>query len=42
MSKSPVKIAVSGAAGQIGYALLFRAAAGQLFGEKCPVWLSLL
>lgn len=39
---SPIKIAVSGAAGQIGYALLFRIASGQLFGENRPVSLSLL
>ncbi|MBE8157960.1 MAG: malate dehydrogenase, partial [Betaproteobacteria bacterium] len=38
----PIKIAVSGAAGQIGYALLFRIASGQLFGENRPVALSLL
>ena len=37
-----IKIAVSGAAGQIGYALLFRIASGGLFGDKCRVALSLL
>ncbi|MGI9297747.1 MAG: malate dehydrogenase [Gammaproteobacteria bacterium] len=42
MEKKSVKIAVSGAAGQIGYALLFRVASGQLFGPKMPVFLSLL
>ena len=42
MNDSPMKIAVSGAAGQIGYALLFRIASGQLLGEKQPVTLSLL
>lgn len=42
MSKKMIKIAVSGAAGQIGYALLFRAASGQLFGPNMPVFLSLL
>jgi malate dehydrogenase len=37
-----VKVAVTGAAGQIGYALLFRIASGQLLGEDTPVHLSLL
>ena len=37
-----IKVAVSGAAGQIGYALLFRIAAGHLFGPKCKIALSLL
>ena len=36
-SKSPVKVAVTGAAGQIGYALLFRIASGQLLGPDQPV-----
>ena len=40
--KSPVKVAVTGAAGQIGYALLFRIAAGEMFGKDTPVDLSLL
>ncbi len=40
--KSPVRIAVTGAAGQIGYALLFRIASGQLLGNKQPVILQLL
>ncbi len=40
--KSPVKVAVTGAAGQIGYALLFRIASGQLLGPDTPVQLSLL
>jgi malate dehydrogenase len=39
---SPVKVAVTGAAGQIGYALLFRIASGQLLGPDTPVTLSLL
>ncbi len=39
---SPVKVAVTGAAGQIGYALLFRIASGQLLGPDTPVHLSLL
>src|SRR5437588_3222311 len=42
MSNSPVKVAVTGAAGQIGYAILFRIASGQLLGEDTPVHLSLL
>ena len=42
MSQSPVKVAVTGAAGQIGYALLFRIASGQLLGPDTPVTLSLL
>ncbi|MGI8414455.1 MAG: malate dehydrogenase [Solirubrobacteraceae bacterium] len=37
-----VRVAVSGAAGQIGYALLFRIASGQLLGPDTPVHLSLL
>jgi malate dehydrogenase len=39
---SPVKVAVTGAAGQIGYAILFRIASGQLLGADTPVHLSLL
>src|SRR6202161_436205 len=42
MSKSSVRVAVTGAAGQIGYALPFRIASGQLLGEDTPVHLSLL
>ncbi len=38
----PVKVAVTGAAGQIGYAILFRIASGQLLGPDTPVRLSLL
>ena len=38
----PVRVAVTGAAGQIGYALLFRIASGQLLGDETPVHLSLL
>ena len=41
MSK-PVKVTVTGAAGQIGYALLFRIASGQMLGPQTPVELSLL
>jgi len=40
--KSPVRIAVTGAAGQIGYALLFRLAAGEFLGPDQPVILQLL
>ena len=39
---TPVRVAVTGAAGQIGYALLFRIASGQMFGEDTPVVLQLL
>ena len=42
MSNNPVKVAVTGAAGQIGYAILFRIASGQLLGADTPVHLSLL
>jgi malate dehydrogenase len=40
--KKPVKVAVTGAAGQIGYSLLFRLASGEVFGEDTPVELRLL
>ncbi|MFP4097520.1 MAG: malate dehydrogenase [Alphaproteobacteria bacterium] len=40
--KEPVRIAVTGAAGQIGYALLFRIAAGEMLGRDQPVILHLL
>ena len=39
---SPVKVTVTGAAGQIGYALLFRVASGQMLGDETPVELRLL
>src|SRR5438105_5796371 len=39
---SPIKIAVTGAAGQIGYSLLFRIASGALFGAEHPIALSLI
>jgi malate dehydrogenase len=42
VSKSPVKVAVTGAAGQIGYSLLFRIASGALLGPDTPVELRLL
>jgi malate dehydrogenase len=40
--KSPIKVAVTGAAGQIGYALLFRIASGEMFGPDQPVALHLI
>src|SRR5690349_4127585 len=40
--KAPVRVAVTGAAGQIGYALLFRIAAGDMLGKDQPVILHLL
>ncbi|MDP7598557.1 MAG: malate dehydrogenase [Acidimicrobiales bacterium] len=42
MSTSPVRVSVTGAAGQIGYSLVFRVASGQLLGPDQPVSLSLL
>ncbi len=42
MAKRRVKVAVTGAAGQIGYALLFRIASGQMFGQETEVELQLL
>jgi malate dehydrogenase len=39
---SPIKVAVTGAAGQIGYSLLFRIASGAMFGPDQPVHLSLI
>jgi malate dehydrogenase len=42
MSKAPIRIAVTGAAGQIGYALLFRIASGEMLGKDQPVVLQLL
>jgi malate dehydrogenase len=42
MSRPPVVVTVTGAAGQIGYALLFRIASGQLLGPDTPVALRLL
>ena len=42
MSKEPLRVAVTGAAGQIGYALLFRIASGQMFGPNQPVILHLI
>ena len=42
MAKAPVRVAVTGAAGQIGYSLLFRIASGQMLGADQPVILQLL
>lgn len=42
MAKTPVRVAVTGAAGQIGYATLFRIASGQMLGKDQPVILQLL
>ncbi|GAA3842380.1 malate dehydrogenase [Saccharothrix violaceirubra] len=42
MTRTPVNVTVTGAAGQIGYALLFRIASGQLLGADVPVRLRLL
>ncbi|MEW6422753.1 MAG: malate dehydrogenase, partial [Deinococcota bacterium] len=41
-TKQPVRVAVTGAAGQIGYSLLFRIAAGDMLGKDQPVILQLL
>ena len=40
--KQPVRVAVTGAAGQIGYSLLFRIASGEMLGKDQPVILQLL
>lgn len=42
MSKKPMRVAVTGAAGQIGYSLLFRIAAGEMLGKDQPVILELI
>jgi malate dehydrogenase len=42
MAKAPVRVAVTGAAGQIGYAAIFRIAAGDMLGKDQPVILQLL
>jgi len=41
-SAAPVRVAITGAAGQIGYQLAFRIASGQLLGPQQPVILQLL
>src|SRR6202035_5946033 len=40
--KSPIKVAVTGAAGQIGYSLIFRIASGEMFGPDQPLALHLI
>ena len=42
MSATPIRVAVTGAAGQIGYSLLFRIASGSMFGPNQPVILHLI
>src|SRR5436305_1666019 len=42
MPNAPVRVAVTGAAGQIGYSLLFRIASGEMLGKDQPVILQLL
>src|SRR5437773_10036547 len=42
MSTTPLRVAVTGAAGQIGYSLVFRIAAGAMFGPNQPVILHLI
>ena len=42
MTKPPVRVAVTGAAGQIGYALVFRIASGEMLGKDQPVILQML
>jgi malate dehydrogenase len=42
MPKAPVRVAVTGAAGQIGYSLLFRIASGEMLGKDRPVILQML
>jgi malate dehydrogenase len=42
MSQAPIRVAVTGAAGQIGYALVFRIASGEMFGPDQPVALQLI
>ena len=40
--KAPVRVAVTGAAGQIGYSLLFRIVSGEMLGRDQPIILQLL
>jgi malate dehydrogenase len=42
MTKAPIRVAVTGAAGQIGYAILFRIASGEMLGKDQPVILQML
>ena len=41
-TQTPIRVAVTGAAGQIGYSLLFRIASGAVFGPDQPVALNLI
>ena len=40
--KNPVRVAVTGAAGQIGYSLIYRIASGEMLGKDQPVILQML
>ena len=42
MAKSPLRVAVTGAAGQIGYSILYRIASGEMLGKDQPVILQML
>lgn len=42
IKRKPIRVAITGAAGQIGYALVFRVASGQMFGQDVPIELHLL
>ena len=42
MTQTPIRVAITGAAGQIGYSLLFRIASGAMFGPNQPVILHLI
>ncbi|MCZ7654740.1 MAG: hypothetical protein M5R42_11370 [Rhodocyclaceae bacterium] len=42
MAKAPVRVTVTGAAGQIGYALVFRIASGEMLGRDQPIILQML
>lgn len=42
MNKEPIRVAVTGAAGQLGYALVFRIASGEMFGAQQPIMLNLI
>ena len=42
MAKTPVRVTVTGAAGQIGYALVFRIASGEMLGKDQPIILQML
>jgi malate dehydrogenase len=40
--KDPIRVVITGAAGQIGYSLIFKVARGEMFGEDQPVIMHLL